>query len=110
MIPEASRSKLRVHCLSRATCTHAHVGDTIWTGARCRGLHVTPRTLSLEPYTAGDPYLDAGAVTRPKYPVMYLNQEADLIKVYCDGEKVFCDLRLIQGGKMLTRVPEHAIQ
>ena len=49
-------------------------------------------------------------MTRPKHPVMYLNQEADLIKVYCEGEKVFCDLRLIQDGKMLTRVPEHAIQ
>lgn len=49
-------------------------------------------------------------MTRPKHPVMYLNQEADLIKVYCEGEKVFCDLRLIQGGKMLTRVPEQAIQ
>ena len=49
-------------------------------------------------------------MTRPKHPVMYLNQEADLIKVYCEGEKVFCDLRLTQGGKMLTRVPEHAIQ
>jgi len=47
-------------------------------------------------------------VTRPKNPVMYLNKEADLIKV--EGEKVFCDLRLIHGSKMLTRVPEHAIQ
>jgi len=24
--------------------------------------------------------------------------------------QVFCDLRLVEGGKMLTRIPEHAIQ
>ena len=39
-------------------------------------------------WATGDPYLAAGAVTRPKHPVMYLNQEADLIKVYCEGDKV----------------------
>lgn len=57
----------------------------------------------------GDPYLAAGSVTRPKHAVLYLNQEADLLRVYCEDERVFCDLRLIESGKVLTRIPEHAI-
>lgn len=57
----------------------------------------------------GEAYLPAGSVTRPKHPVMYLNQEADLLRVYCEDDRVFCDLRLVESGKTLTRIPEHAI-
>ena len=57
----------------------------------------------------GEPYLTAGAVTRPTNPVLYLNQEADLLRVYCEDDRVFCDLRLVESGKTLTRIPEHAI-
>ena len=57
----------------------------------------------------GETYLEAGSVTRPQHPVMYLNQEASLLKVYCEGDTVFCDLRLVESGKILTRIPEHSI-
>ena len=57
----------------------------------------------------GDVYLAAGSIERPKHPVLYLNQDADLLKVYCEGDSVFCDLRLVESGKILTRIPEHSI-
>ena len=58
----------------------------------------------------GDRYLAAGSVTRPKHPVLYLNQEADLVRVYCEGNKVLCDLRVVETGQILSHVPHHAIE
>ena len=44
----------------------------------------------------------AGSVTRPKHPVLYLNQEADLITVYCEGEKYVSPRLLLALSHYLT--------
>lgn len=57
----------------------------------------------------GDTYLPAQALAEPKHAVRYLNQDCHLLKVYCEGDKVFVDLRVRESERILLRIPEHMI-
>ena len=57
----------------------------------------------------GTPFLPAGTLDKPMHPVIYLNQECELVKVYTERGRVYCDVIVSETGRLLTRIADDMI-